>query len=101
PLRRTLLPAAAYPNPTPSRCRGGPDMSTLLETSGISFSYGSNQVLHDVRLHLYAGEVVALIGPNGSGKSTLIKSLIRFLRASGEIKWNDKPLKKWNRRDLA
>ncbi len=76
-------------------------MSTLLQTSGLSFSYGANQVLRDIRIHLYAGEVVALLGPNGSGKSTLIKSLIGFLRATGEISWNDKPLNKWSRRELA
>lgn len=76
-------------------------MSTLMQASGLSFSYGSTQVLRDVRIHLYAGEVVALLGPNGSGKSTLIKSLIGFLRASGEITWNDKPLAKWRRRELA
>jgi iron complex transport system ATP-binding protein len=72
-----------------------------MQTSGLSFSYGANQVLRDVSIHLYAGEVVALLGPNGSGKSTLIKSLIGFLRASGDIRWNDKPMKSWRRRELA
>jgi iron complex transport system ATP-binding protein len=76
-------------------------MSGLLTTSNLSFSYGKQEVLREIKLELFPGEVVALIGPNGSGKSTLIKSLIGFLRARGEIVWNARPVHQWSRRELA
>ncbi|HCU51718.1 MAG TPA: sugar ABC transporter ATP-binding protein, partial [Micromonosporaceae bacterium] len=43
----------------------------LLELRGIDKSFGPVQVLRDVALSVYAGEVTALVGDNGAGKSTL------------------------------
>src|SRR5689334_18993028 len=45
----------------------------LLELRGIDKSFGPVQVLHDVGLSVYPGEVTALVGDNGAGKSTLVK----------------------------
>jgi D-xylose transport system ATP-binding protein len=45
----------------------------LLELRGIDKSFGPVQVLHDVELSVYPGEVTALVGDNGAGKSTLVK----------------------------
>jgi ribose transport system ATP-binding protein len=50
-------------------------MTTLLEATGISKSFGANTVLSNVSLYLKQGEVVSLIGENGAGKSTLAKIL--------------------------
>jgi simple sugar transport system ATP-binding protein len=47
----------------------------LLNVAGIAKRFGAVTVLDDVRLHLRAGEVHALMGQNGAGKSTLIKIL--------------------------
>ncbi len=46
----------------------------------VDFFYpGSRRpALDNFRLHIPAGEIVALIGPNGAGKSTLVKLLCRF-----------------------
>ena len=76
-------------------------MSSLLQTVNLSFSYGKIEALRAVNVHLFAGEVVALIGPNGSGKSTLIKALIGALHGTGEIRWDEKPIAQWPRRQLA
>jgi iron complex transport system ATP-binding protein len=78
-------------------------VSTLLQTVNLSFSYGPRiEALRAVNIRLFPGEVVALIGPNGSGKSTLIKTLIGALRgASGEIKWDERAIAQWPRRELA
>jgi subfamily B ATP-binding cassette protein MsbA len=55
----------------------------------ISYTHASSQTpaLHDINLHIAAGETVALVGPSGSGKSTLASLLPRFyLPAAGEIR---------------
>jgi ribose transport system ATP-binding protein len=52
----------------------------LLETRGITKSYGSNRVLSDVQFCLEAGQSVAVIGENGAGKSTFAKILTGVIR---------------------
>lgn len=47
----------------------------LLELRGIDKSFGPVQVLRDVTLAAYPGEVTALVGDNGAGKSTLVKCI--------------------------
>jgi D-xylose transport system ATP-binding protein len=47
----------------------------ILELRGVNKSFGAVQVLHDVSLSLYAGQVTALVGDNGAGKSTLVKCM--------------------------
>src|SRR3712207_3354456 len=51
------------------------DGSPTLELRGVNKSFGAIQVLHDVNLKAYRGQVTALVGDNGAGKSTLIKSI--------------------------
>lgn len=45
----------------------------LLQLRGVNKSFGAVQVLHDVDLNIYPGQVTALVGDNGAGKSTLVK----------------------------
>jgi branched-chain amino acid transport system ATP-binding protein len=52
-----------------------------LDVDGLTAGYGSAEVLHELSLHVAAGEAVALIGPNGAGKSTLFKVLSGLVRA--------------------
>lgn len=42
---------------------------------GVSAGYGKLQVLTDVSLEAFSGELSIVVGPNGSGKSTLLKSI--------------------------
>ena len=44
-----------------------------VEVKGVSFSYGSVDVLHDVSFCAGPGDLMAVLGPNGSGKSSLLK----------------------------
>ncbi|MBI2806221.1 MAG: ABC transporter ATP-binding protein [Planctomycetes bacterium] len=53
----------------------------FIELHNISRSFGGNQALIDVNLHLEMGRV-GLLGPNGAGKSTLIKILLGILAPS-------------------
>ena len=52
---------------------GGADPT--LELRGVNKSFGPVQVLHDVSLRVFPGQVTALVGDNGAGKSTLIKCI--------------------------
>lgn len=50
-------------------------------------NYGDVEALHDVSLHIHAGEVLALLGPNGAGKTTAISLLLGLIRPTkGEVK---------------
>lgn len=50
-----------------------------MKIEGLTFSYGDNDAISDVSLHVNRGEFVGLIGPNGSGKSTVLKNIYRGL----------------------
>ena len=53
----------------------------------LSFSYpGRTPVFQHLKLHIQAGETVALTGPNGAGKSTIAHLLMRLVEpAQGRI----------------
>ncbi len=45
----------------------------------VTFAYDAEKtVLHDINVHVPAGDVVALVGPSGSGKTTFINLICRF-----------------------
>ncbi len=51
----------------------------LLETSGLTRSFGPVVALHELDLVIRAGECLALMGPNGSGKTTAAELITGFL----------------------
>jgi branched-chain amino acid transport system ATP-binding protein len=56
----------------------------LLEVAGLTCGYGDGiAVLHDLSLHVDAGELVTLIGANGAGKTTTLKAIMGLLRLRG------------------
>lgn len=70
--------------------------NTLLSFHQVSAHYGKVQALHQVNLHILAGEIVTLIGANGAGKTTLLGTLCGDPRASqGRITLNDKEITHW------
>ena len=48
-------------------------MPPLLEVDGVTSGYGKVEILHDLRIGVPEGTVVALLGPNGAGKTTTLK----------------------------
>lgn len=75
-------------------------MIPLLQTAGLSKSYGANRVLVDVDFCLIAGELVAIIGENGAGKSTFAKMLAGVIRPdTGTIQFRGKPVSFHSPRD--
>jgi ABC-type multidrug transport system ATPase subunit len=58
-------------------------MSTphLVETTQLSFSYGSRPILHEVSLAVPRASIYGFLGPNGAGKSTTLRILLGLLPA--------------------
>ena len=60
----------------------------ILETKGISKSYGKTKALDNVDIQIQEGEILGLLGPNGAGKSTLISVILGILSPnSGEVNY--------------
>ena len=78
------------------------DGTPTLELRDVNKSFGAIQVLHDVHLKAYPGQVTALVGDNGAGKSTLIKSIAGIHAIdSGEVLFEGKPVSISGPRDAA
>lgn len=74
----------------------------LVEVKNIHKSYskigtkGKLHVLKGIDFHIEEGSCVGLIGESGSGKSTLSRLILGLEKPDdGEIKIEDKPVKKW------
>jgi len=56
-----------------------PPMEGAIDLDGVTFGYDpAVPVLHDLDLHIRAGETVAFVGETGAGKSTVAKLVNRF-----------------------
>jgi branched-chain amino acid transport system ATP-binding protein len=57
-------------------------MTALLETEGLTVTFGGLNANDDVDLAVEAGSFVGLIGPNGAGKTTFIDAITGFVPTS-------------------
>ena len=60
-------------------------MTALIETQGVSKSYGDFVALDDVSLSISDGELVSIVGPNGAGKTTLVNVLTGLLKPTAGV----------------
>ena len=68
-----------------TRRRTGED---VLQTEGLEKSFGERTLFRDVKMHILAGERIALIGDNGTGKTTLLRCLTGEDKPDhGSIRW--------------
>ncbi len=87
------------PLPEPVKSHMPKDMN--IEFNNVSFSYGSQEVLHNISLRLPEKSVTALVGPSGSGKSTVTRLAARFWdTSSGTVTLGGVPLKNMKSNEL-
>ena len=68
-----------------TRRRTGED---VLQAEGLEKSYGERILFRDVKMHIRAGDRIALIGDNGTGKTTLLRCLTGEEKPDhGSIRW--------------
>lgn len=59
----------------------------IIECNDICFSYGNEDVLHDVNLVVHRGDYLGIVGPNGGGKTTLLKIILGLFNSNcGNVK---------------
>ncbi len=72
--------------PLPEPVQSAAPESMDIEFKNVSFSYGTQEVLHNISLRFPEKSITALVGPSGSGKSTVTRLAARFWDAgSGDI----------------
>lgn len=73
----------------------------LIEFRHVFKRFGQNQVLRDVNLSIYKGEITTIIGKSGVGKSVLLKHVIGLLEPDGgEILFKGRDIAGMNRGEM-
>ncbi|MBD7910679.1 ABC transporter ATP-binding protein [Clostridium cibarium] len=61
-------------------------MQPILEVKNLSKKYNDKNVITDINMKIYKGDIYGFIGPNGAGKTTTIKTILGLLKSSsGEV----------------
>jgi ATP-binding cassette subfamily B protein len=80
--KRMLEVLDVPPAPGVGEAAGAPGIDLTLrgdiEFRHLTFGFGATTVLHDISLHIPAGQRAAIVGETGSGKSTLISLITRL-----------------------
>jgi phospholipid/cholesterol/gamma-HCH transport system ATP-binding protein len=59
----------------------------IIEVRKLVTHYGERQILHDIDLDVFSGEILVIMGGSGSGKSTLLNTLLGLIRpTSGTVR---------------
>ncbi|HXW27710.1 MAG TPA: ABC transporter ATP-binding protein [Xanthobacteraceae bacterium] len=66
--------------------------ASLLETRGLCAFYGATQALFGIDLGVEAGGITTLLGANGAGKTTALRALSGMVRATGDIRFDGRPI---------
>nr|WP_276907844.1 ABC transporter ATP-binding protein [Corynebacterium riegelii] len=70
----------------------------IIQTHGLTKTYGRTDVVHNLDLKVAPGVVHGLLGPNGSGKSTTMKMLLGLITPTrGDISVLGQPMTRANR----
>ena len=67
-------------------------MAAMLETHGLTVTYGGLNANDDVNIAVQEGQVCGLIGPNGAGKTTFIDAITGFVPNTGRITFDGRDI---------
>ena len=66
----------------------------LLYAKQLSKRYGENQVLNQINMTIYKGDIYGFIGKNGAGKTTFIRTITKLIsKSSGEFVYSKPNIK--------
>jgi phospholipid/cholesterol/gamma-HCH transport system ATP-binding protein len=83
--------------PAPSEAGAAP----IIEVRDLVAHYGTQQILHDISLDVYPGEIMVIMGSSGSGKTTLLSHMLGLSRpTSGCIRLLGEDISQLNDRQL-
>ena len=55
----------------------------IIEVKHLKKAFGEREILKDISVDVYPGDVIAIIGPSGCGKSTFLRSLNKLEQPDG------------------
>lgn len=74
----------------------------ILKCENLSCGYENKIILESINFEIDKGQLWCILGANGIGKSTLFKTILGLLKpVSGKVKYLDREITKWNRKELA
>jgi len=74
----------------------------MLHCQGLTVSFGAQQILRQVSLHIPPRGLVGVLGPNGSGKTTLLRALSgALIPDGGTVTFDDRSLHSFTSAELA
>jgi tungstate transport system ATP-binding protein len=67
--------------------------TAIIEARDLSVAVRGAELVHVQRFSVESGEVHVVIGPNGAGKTTLLRALNGLIPASGELLFEERPVR--------
>src|SRR5680860_226741 len=65
----------------------GSKREIILSVRNVNVSFGDKEILHNLDLDVFSGEILGFVGASGSGKSVLMRAILGLnKRQSGTIK---------------
>ena len=64
---------------------GNGERDVVLSVRGISVAFGDKQILENLDLDVYRGEILGFVGASGVGKSVLMRTILGLIRKHRNI----------------